>query len=279
MAPLDLFDRIQETAAFLHDRGVGAVDVGVILGSGMSAVADMLEDPLIIPYDEIPHWGVTSVTGHRGELRYGRIGQSHVLMCAGRLHYYEGYPMWQVAYAMRVMKALSAAMVVTTGAAGGLNPDYTPGDVVLLHDHVSLMPDNPLRGPHDPRLGVRFPDMSRPYDVGLRHRILSHATALAFEVREGVYAGVAGPNLETSAEYFFLRKSGADMVGMSIIPDAIVAVQSGLRLLGMCVISNDCSNPLQTGQTTVEEVIRVVEAATDKVAQFVRLLCDAPRRA
>ncbi|MDX1476371.1 MAG: purine-nucleoside phosphorylase [Saprospiraceae bacterium] len=273
MAPADLYDRIQAAASWLHEKGVDEVDVGIILGSGLGAVADLVEDALVIPYAEIPHWGVASVTGHRGELRYGRIGAARVLVCAGRLHYYEGHPMWQVGYATRVVHALGASFLITTGAAGGLNARYMAGDVVLIRDHISLMPDNPLRGQHDPRLGVRFPDMSRAYHRGLRHRVYRICSSLGQEIEEGVYAGLPGPNLETPAEYAFLQQAGADMVGMSVIPDAIVAAQSGLPLLGIAVISNQCSDPLQTDETTLEEVIRVVGQSADKVARIVQGLC------
>lgn len=276
-SPHDLFDRVQESITFLDQKGIHKVDVGIILGSGMSAVARVVNEEVRIPYVQIPHWAETTVEGHQGELIYGRIGEVRVLIFSGRVHYYEGHPMWKVAYAMRLLAAMAPACVITTGAAGGLNPAYTAGDLVVLYDHISLFPDNPLRGYHDKRFGERFPDMSKPYDKGLLHRLLQVAMNNQMSVHEGVYAGLPGPSLETKAEYEYLHRIGADLVGMSIIPEAIVAGQQGVPLLGLCCVSNQCYPTDQIREMTVEEILAVVDGSSGQIARLLTRFIERVR--
>jgi len=272
--PANLYDLIQESAIWLKERGVDRIDFGIILGSGLGSIADAFEVIAAFKYDDVPHLAGTAVMGHKGELLYVRTsvgtstGLRYGLIFRGRIHYYEGFEMWQVAYPVRILKELGAGLLITTGAAGGLNPDYREGDIVALRDHINLMNENPLRGAHDTRLGLRFPDMSKPYSQNINARLKEVAKASGMRLHEGVYAGLTGPSLETKAEYAYLHRIGADLVAMSIVPEVIVAVQCGLDIAGICVVSNICYPPNAVKETTIEAVIGVVNEAAGDVRQL-----------
>jgi len=234
--------------------------VGVILGSGLGAFADAVEDPDIVPYDTIPHWPISTVAGHSGQLRIGRLEGVPVMVMRGRSHYYEGYPMSQVTLPIRAMQLMGVEAVFLTNAAGGLNPAFKAGDLMLLTDHLNLIGmtgANPLRGPNDESLGPRFPDMSLVYDPELRRFALEAADEAGIVMHQGVYICLAGPAYETPADIRFLRVIGADAVGMSTVPEATVARHGGLRVMGISGISNVAISETDSKQeTTHSEVLK-----------------------
>ncbi len=236
----ELMRHIEDARAAIASRSPVRPEVGVILGTGLGQFAATMTRAAAIPYGEIPHFPVTSVESHAGELVLGTLGGKTAAVLSGRAHYYEGYSMREVAFPVRVLRALGVHTLVVTNAAGGMNPLYGAGDIAVVVDHVNLMGDNPLVGPNDEALGPRFPDMSEPYDRSLI--ALARQTALeeGIPLREGVLAAVSGPNLETRAEYRFLRWAGADLVSMSLVPEAIAAVHGGMRVLAFAVVTDLC---------------------------------------
>jgi purine-nucleoside phosphorylase len=265
-----LYSLVSESRKFLINSGIKKVDTGIILGSGMNAISSKFNKILSIPYTDIPHLTNTAIKSHKGELVYAESDGKLLLIFAGRIHYYEGHDMWQVAYPVRILAAMGAKTLLTTGAAGGLNPDYKEGDIVLLTDHINLMPDNPLRGPNDKRLGLRFPDMSEPYTLAHVDAIQKIAKEQGVKIHAGVYASLPGPSLETRAEYSYLHTIGADLVAMSIVPEVIAAVHAGLDVVGLCIVSNICYPPDRITETTIDEVIAVVSSATNEAAILVK---------
>lgn len=232
--------RVAEAVAALRARTDAAPAVAVILGTGLGGLADRIEVETSVPYTEIPHFPLSTVESHSGRLLFGRLGGKPVVAMQGRFHLYEGYTPQQVSFPVRVMRALGAETLVVSNACGGMNPLWTPGDLVLLTDHINLLGDNPLVGPNDDALGPRFPDMSAPYDEALRDLAISVALERGITLRRGVYVAVPGPNLETRAEYRMLRQLGADVVGMSTVPEVIVAVHGGMRVMGVSIITDAC---------------------------------------
>ena len=232
--------QIEDARAAVAGRATVRPEVGVILGTGLGQFAAAMKKPSAIPYAEIPHFPVTSVESHAGELLLGTLGGKPAAVLSGRVHYYEGYSMREVTFPVRVLRALGVQTLVVTNAAGGMNPLYDAGDIAVVVDHINLMGDNPLVGPNEDALGPRFPDMSEPYDSSLI--ALARQTALEERIvlREGVLVGVPGPNLETRAEYRFLRWAGADLVSMSLVPEAIAAVHAGMRVLAFAVVTDVC---------------------------------------
>ena len=239
-ASSQLLRTIEEARAAIAGRTSVRPEVGIIVGTGLGRFADALKRPTVIPYAEIPHFPRATVEGHAGTLLLGDLGGKAAAVLNGRAHYYEGYSMRDVTFPVRVLRALGVQTLIVTNAAGGMNPLYEAGDIAMVVDHINLMGDNPLIGPNEDQLGPRFPDMSEPYDRALQ--MLARETALAEKIRlrEGVLAAVAGPNLETRAEYRFLRWAGADLVSMSLVPEAIVAAHAGLRLLAFAVVTDLC---------------------------------------
>jgi purine-nucleoside phosphorylase len=239
-ATMPLFDRIQEATGVVRRRTRLRPDIAIVLGTGLGGLAAEIEVEAAIPYEDIPGFPLSTVESHAGRLLLGRLGQRPVVAMQGRFHRYEGYDLAAVTFPVRVMQALGARVLFVSNACGGMNPLWSPGDLVLLSDHINLLGDNPLIGANDDRLGPRFPDMSAPYDPELR--ALARATALEFGItlREGVYVAVPGPNLETRSEYRMLRMMGADVVGMSTVPEVIVAVHAGMRTLGISIITDQC---------------------------------------
>ncbi|HTR97826.1 MAG TPA: purine-nucleoside phosphorylase [Candidatus Acidoferrales bacterium] len=236
----ELLTQIREAAAHVRGRIRHAPEAGIILGTGLGDFADALELEAVVPYAEIPHFPRSTVESHAGELHLGTLAGRRVAMMKGRVHYYEGYSMRQVAFPTRVLAALGCRTMIITNAGGGMNPNMPPGSIVVTTDHINLMGDNPLIGPNDDELGPRFPDMSEPYSrplVALAERV---ARELGIPLQRGVFVAVSGPNLETGAEYRFLRGIGADVVGMSLVPENLVAVHGGQRVLAFNVVTDAC---------------------------------------
>lgn len=262
----DLQTKIQQTASYIEDKGVGKVEVGLILGSGLGELAEEIEEAVVIPYNDIPHFPISTVVGHAGQLVYGRLAGKYVLAMQGRFHYYEGNDMETVTYPVRVMAALGVESLIVTNAAGGVNEGFTPGNLMLITDHINFMGTNPLIGPNDDQIGPRFPDMSSAYTKDYQEKAKAAAKRLALELKEGVYMGFTGPTYETPAEIRMARTLGADAVGMSTVPEVIVAVHSGLNVLGISCITN-----LAAGMQANLNHAEVVET-TERVKEQFKLL-------
>jgi len=272
---LEQFAKIEEAAAFISGRWSRAPRVGIILGSGLGGMSSAMTEAVSIPYESIPHFARSTAHGHAGQLVCGLLEGVPVLVMEGRMHAYEGYPLAQITFPIRVLKRLGAKQLVITNAGGGLNPQFRSGDLMVIDDHINLMNDNPLIGINDERLGPRFPDMSAPYTPALVDRALTVARRENFAAHRGVYVAVTGPNLETRAEYRFLRGIGADVVGMSTVPEVIVAVHAGLAVLGISVVTDMCL-PDALEVATVEKILAVAKSAEPKLRA---IILDAVRGA
>jgi purine-nucleoside phosphorylase len=236
----DLRTRIAESVDAIRARTAAQPAIGIILGTGLGALAERIDVECAIPYAEIPHFPLSTVESHTGRLLFGTLGGKTVMAMQGRFHRYEGYTLQQVTFPVRVMRALGVETLIASNACGGMNPLWAPGELMLMADHINLIGENPLTGPNDDALGPRFPDMSQPYDLGLQHLAKEVALELRIPLRSGVYVAVAGPNLETRAEYRMLRMIGADVVGMSTVPECIVARHGGMRVMGVSIITDAC---------------------------------------
>ncbi|HET9725895.1 MAG TPA: purine-nucleoside phosphorylase [Gemmatimonadales bacterium] len=239
-AAASLFERVESAAEVVRRRGRLTPEVGIILGTGLGGLAREIAVEAEVPYAEIPGFPLSTVETHAGKLLLGRLGGRPVVAMQGRFHRYEGYDLQQVTFPVRVLHAVGARTLIVSNACGGMNPLWGPGDLVLISDHINLLGDNPLVGPNDERLGPRFPDMSAAYDPELRALARAAALELGIVLREGVYVAVPGPNLETRAEYRMLRAIGADVVGMSTVPEVIVANHQGMRTVGISIITDQC---------------------------------------
>lgn len=270
-AALPLYDRIQQTAAFLKPYFSEKPVAGIILGSGLGGLVDAVEVLHRIPYEEIPQFPVSTVKGHAGALIVGRLSGRPVVMLAGRFHYYEGYPMEAVTFPVRVMQALGCGTLIVSNAAGAMNSNYRVGDIVLIRDHINMFPEHPLRGPNDERLGTRFPDMTEPYNFALLERAKAIAAAQELSVHSGVYVGLQGPTFETKAEYQWLRTIGGDVVGMSTVPEVIVAIHGGMKVFGASIVT-DLGIREENNVITHEEVLEAANAAAPKLARLVTAL-------
>ncbi len=255
-----MLNLIQEAADFIRTRMSLQPEIAIVLGSGLGNLAADVDIKETIPYQEIPHFPVSTVQGHEGKLLCGLLGGKPVLVMSGRFHYYEGYSMKEVTFPIRVMQQLGIRFLFLSNAAGGLNPSFKMGDVMLITDHINYFPENPLRGKNDPALGERFPDMSAAYDKELRAIVLQISTEKGVSLCQGVYLGTSGPSYETPAETRFFRTIGADAVGMSTVPEVIVARHTGLIVVAFSVITN-CNNPDNMVQTSHSEVQRVARQA------------------
>jgi len=265
---LDQFDKITAACATISSQWPHSPAVGLILGSGLGAAATSLTDTVTIPYESIPHFAKSTAHGHAGQLVCGFLAGVPVVVMEGRMHAYEGYPAAQITFPVRVLKHLGAGLLIVTNACGGLNPQFRTGDIMVIDDHINLMNDNPLIGINDDRLGPRFPDMSAPYTPQLIDEALEVARRENFVAHRGVYVAVTGPNLETRAEYRFLRAIGADVVGMSTVPEVIVAVHAGLRVLGLSVITDMCL-PDHLEVAKVEKILAVARSAEPKLRAII----------
>lgn len=238
MSELTEYDKIQEAVAVIRGRWSKKADVGIVLGTGLGALAERIDADVVIPYEELPHFARSTVETHAGKLILGVLEGKNVVAMQGRFHYYEGYSAKEITFPIRVMKALGAETLVVSNACGGMNPQFKPGDVMLIEDHINMLGCNPLIGVNDDRLGPRFPDMCEPYSKELIAKAQQVALDAGIMTQKGVYVAVAGPNLETRAEYRFFRTIGADVVGMSTVPEVVVAVHAGMKVLGFSIITD-----------------------------------------
>jgi purine-nucleoside phosphorylase len=265
---LDLFDKIQDATQFIRKAWNKSPHAGIILGTGLGPLVKRIEVDVAIEYGDIPHFPKSTATSHRGRLVCGTLCGLPIMAMEGRLHMYEGYELKQITLPVRVMKAMGAGLLVVSNACGGLNPFYKAGDIMLIDDHINLMSGNPLVGVNDDRLGPRFPDMCHPYDPALIQAALKTARLNDIVAHQGVFVAVTGPNLETRAEYRFLRAIGADVVGMSTVPEVIVAVHSGMRCVGFSVITDMCL-PDALEPAVVEKIIAVANDAEPRLTTLV----------
>jgi purine-nucleoside phosphorylase len=266
---LDLYDKIQDAKAKIQSEFSAVPRVGIILGTGLGGLVDEIEIEVAIDYADIPHFPTSTATSHRGRLVCGKLGGVPVVAMEGRFHMYEGYPLKQITLPVRVFKALGAELMIVSNACGGLNPYYNGGDIMVIEDQINLMGDNPLIGINDDRLGERFPDMCEPYNQQWIDRTIEIAREQGIGIHKGVFVAVAGPNLETRAEYRFLRTIGADVVGMSTVPETIVAIHSGMKVVGLSVITDMClADALKP--SNVDEIIRTANEAAPKLQAIVR---------
>jgi purine-nucleoside phosphorylase len=266
---LELFDQIAEATKAIQNRWAKKPSVGIILGTGLGGLVEDITTDVKLPYQEIPHFPASTVESHAGRLVCGSLGGKTVVAMEGRFHFYEGYSLKQITLPVRVMKALGCEVLIVSNACGGMNPQHAKGDLMIIEDHINLLGDNPLIGRNDDRLGPRFPDMCREYDPDL----IALAQRVALEERivchKGVFVAVPGPNLETRAEYRFLRGIGADVVGMSTVPEVIVAVHCGLKSLGISVITDMCL-PDALEPAKLEDIVATANAAEKKLRVLVR---------
>jgi purine-nucleoside phosphorylase len=265
---LDLFDKIQDASKFIQEKWGKKPDAGIILGTGLGPLVSRIKVDIAIDYGDIPHFLKSTATSHRGRLVCGELCGLNVMAMEGRYHMYEGYPLKLITLPVRVMKAMGAELLVVSNACGGMNPYFKPGDIMLIDDQINLMGDNPLIGINDDRLGPRFPDMSHPYDRELIDAALETARKNNIVAHQGVFVAVSGPNLETAAEYRFLRMIGADVVGMSTVPEVIVAAHCGLRTVGFSVVTDMCL-PDALEAADVQKIIATANDAEPRLTTLV----------
>lgn len=269
---MPLYEQIQEAAAFIRSKTLFQPQTGIVLGTGLGNLTDDLRIETEINYQDIPHFAQSTVESHKGKLIFGYLGNHPVVVMAGRFHWYEGWTMQQVTFPIRLLKFLDIQRIIITNVSGGVNPHFLAGDLVIVRDHINLLPENPLRGPNDERLGPRFPDLLQTYDVELRQKALEIAKNHNIRAFEGVYSALSGPNLETPAEYEMLRGLGSDCTGMSSIPEVLVARHMGLPVLMISLISNVSFPRAAIRVTTLEDVISTAQAAEPKMRLLIREL-------
>lgn len=269
-----LTEKIAETTEFLLSRVKTKPKVGIILGSGLGALGEEIDKEMVVSYEEIPHFPVSTVEGHAGRLIFGKLGGKRVTAMQGRFHYYEGYSMQEITFPVRVMRALGAEVLVISNACGGLNPQYKPGDIMIIADHINMLGINPLIGPNEDELGTRFPDMSEPYDRKLIALTEKVALEEKIKVQKGVYVAMTGPTLETAAEYRFLRTIGADVVGMSTVPENIVAIHGGMRVIGLSVVTDSCL-PDALKPASHKEIIKVAAEAEPRLTKLMKRVIES----
>jgi purine-nucleoside phosphorylase len=262
-------EAVETAASVVRERFTQQPDVAIILGTGLGRLGEEIETTAVIDYASIPGFPLSTVESHAGRLLCGHLARRTVVAMQGRFHRYEGYSLAQVTFPVRVLRALGARTLIVTNVCGGMHPLWAPGELMLIADHINLLGDNPLIGPNDERLGVRFPDMSEPYDGAMRALAREVAADRRIVLREGVYVAVMGPNLETRAEYRMLRALGADVVGMSTVPEVIVAVQGGMRVLGISIITDQCL-PDALAPANVADIIAVASRAEPSLTALVR---------
>jgi purine-nucleoside phosphorylase len=264
----ELAGQIAQAVDVIHSHWGQRPYAGIILGTGLGSVAGLIQTEATIDYSAVPHFPRSTAVGHAGQLVCGTLQGLPIVAMEGRFHAYEGYTHRQITFPIRVMRALGAELLIVSNACGGMNPNYAAGDIVVIDDHINLMNGNPLIGVNDDNLGPRFPDMCRPYDPVLVRRALEIARREDFAAHRGVYVGVTGPNLETRAEYRFLRTIGADVVGMSTVPEVIAAVHAGMRVLGLSVVTDLClADALKPAN--IEEIIATANEAEPKLRKIV----------
>lgn len=264
-----LYDQIMDAKTSIRQVWTKTPRIGIILGTGLGHVASEITDRVDLRYEAIPHFPRSTVQSHKGQLVCGQLAGHTVVAMEGRFHQYEGYTLQQVTFPVRVMKALGCEILIVSNACGGMNPQYQSGDIMIIEDHINLLGDNPLIGPNDERLGVRFPDMCHAYDRELLNLAKVSAKELQIAVQQGVYVAVTGPNLETRAEYRFLRTIGADVVGMSTVPEVIVGVHSQLKILGFSVVTDMCL-PDALKPVSFEEIIQTANEAEPRLCALLK---------
>lgn len=266
-----MLEKIQETADFIKSKVADLPKTGIILGTGLGNLVTQITDTLEIPYETIPNFPVSTVEGHSGKLIFGKLGGVKVLAMQGRFHYYEGYDMKQVTFPVRVMKALGIENLLVSNASGGMNPDFEIGDLMIITDHINLFPEHPLRGKNFEELGVRFPDMSEPYCKEFIYKARAIAKRNKIKTVKGVYVGTSGPTFETPAEYRYFRMCGGDAVGMSTVPEVIVANHAGIRVFGMSIIT-DLGVPGKIVEVSHEEVQQIGNEVQPLMTQIMKEL-------
>ena len=265
-------EQIDETRNLIAGMIQNRPKIGLVLGSGLGALAESIQNPVIIPYTVLPHWPISTVIGHQGSLVIGNLAGQDIIVMKGRVHFYEGYSMQQVTFPVRVLQRLGVEILVVTNAAGAVNQTFSPGDVMLIKDHLNLVGmagNSPLRGPNLEEFGLRFPDMSQAYDRSLSSLVKETASANGIILREGVYACLAGPSFETPADLRFLEIAGVDAVGMSTVPEVTIARHGGIRVIGLSGISNKANLDGET-ITTHEEVLEAGKLITPKMSSIIQ---------
>jgi len=263
-----MIEQIREATDYLRKHGVTSPEVGVILGTGLgNKFVEKIKNPLTINYNSIPHFPISTVEFHKGKLIFGEVKGKKVLAMQGRFHYYEGYSMQQITLPVRVMKMLGVKNLLVSNAAGNMNMKWSKGELMLIDDHINLLPDNPLRGPNYEIFGPRFPDMSQPYSKKLNNQLIKIAKAKKIKLNKGVYVAVMGPNLETRAEYRYLHNIGADAVGMSTVPEVLVANHMGMPCCAISVLTDDC-DPDNLKPAVISEIIAVAGKAESKLTDL-----------
>lgn len=266
-----MWEKVQQTVSYIKERIDFTPEYGVILGSGLGSFTDEMRVKFTLPYNEIPNFPVSTVQGHKGALVFGTIGDKKVVAMQGRFHFYEGYSMTEVTFPVRVMKFLGVEKLVVSNASGGVNPSYKVGSVVMITDHINMTPEHPLRGKNDERFGPRFVNMSEPYSRKMIAKATELAKELNIEVHEGIYLGLQGPTFETLAEYKMVKILGADCVGMSTVPEVIVARHMDLETFGISVIT-DMGNEESIGTISHDEVLEAAKEAEPKVRSLIKEL-------
>ncbi|MBN1300863.1 MAG: purine-nucleoside phosphorylase [Melioribacteraceae bacterium] len=264
-----LTEMIDETLQVIRPKTKKDIKIGIILGTGLGGLVNDIDVEHEFDYNELPNFALSTVESHNGKLIFGKIYNKDVVVMQGRFHYYEGYSMKQITYPVRVMKKLGVEILLVSNACGGMNPDYRKGDIMIMEDHINLLGDNPLIGPNEDEFGTRFPDMSEPYNKELIRLAEDAALQNNLKVHKGVYVAVPGPNLETRAEYRFLREIGADVVGMSTVPENIVANHMGMKVLGLSIITDECF-PDSLQPVNVEEIIAAAVSAEPKMTTIIK---------
>ena len=265
------YDRLSESTLFINSIISKTPTIGIILGSGLGSLVDRVDVEHTISYNDIPHFPKSSLEGHAGNLVFGTIGDQNVMIMQGRFHYYEGFPMKEVTYPIYLMKQLGVESMIVTNACGGINPTFKPGDLMIIEDFINSVSTNPLIGANDDRLGPRFPDMSDPYNTDLRNKAKKVADNLNIEYKEGVYTFFQGPYYETRAEIRMYGKMGSDAIGMSTVPETIVANYLGLKVLGISCITNMATG-LRDGKHSHAEVVDIANKASEKLCNWVEAL-------
>jgi purine-nucleoside phosphorylase len=268
-----MYEKIQEAANYIKAKCDIVPEVGIILGTGLGNFPEMMSVDTIIEYSDIPNFPVSTVQSHQGKLLIGHIGDKTLAVMQGRFHYYEGYSLYEVTFPIRVLKEIGITVLIITNAAGGMNAIYEKGDIVVIDDHINLTGLNPLIGVSDERFGIRFPDMSMPYDEKLKDLVYTAANEEGLTLKSGTYLWVTGPCLETRAEYKFMHAIGADLVGMSTVPEVIVGVQAGLRIVGLSCVTDLCI-PESLQPVNIEEIIKTAEEAGPKMDHIIKRLLD-----
>jgi len=263
-----LLQKLDEACSFIVERLTATPDIAIILGTGLGHLTQRIQEPVTVSYSEIPHFPEVTVESHAGRLVAGILAGKKVIAMEGRFHFYEGYTLEQVTFPVRVMARLGARKLIVTNAAGGLDLTYRKGEIVIIEDHINFMGVNPLIGPNDERIGPRFPDMSEPYSAKLAGIAEEAAREAGVPVRRGVYLGLTGPCLETKSEYRMIRQMGADLVGMSTVPEVIAGVHMGLEILGISVVTDIC-DPDHLQKVEIKEIIRIANEAGPKLDKLV----------